>query len=127
MNETFRQILFVGAGGFIGSVCRFGLGGLVYRIMPVPVLPYGTLAVNVVGCFLIGLFSAIVDMRAGISPELRWLIFAGFLGGFTTFSAFGSETFALLREEAHVRAAANVGLHMVVGLGAVWVGYSLGR
>lgn len=117
----------VGCGGFVGSVCRFGLGGLVYRVVPVPALPYGTLAVNVVGCFLIGLLSAVADARGAIAPELRLLVFAGFLGGFTTFSAFGYETMAFVREAAHVRAATNVGLHLVIGLGAVWVGYSLGR
>jgi CrcB protein len=127
MNETIRQVLLVGMGGFVGSVCRFGMGGLVYRLMPAPVLPYGTLAVNVVGCFVIGLLSAVVDGRGGISPELRWLIFAGFLGGFTTFSAFGYETVTLMREAAHVRAGVNVGLHLMAGLGAVWAGYSLGR
>jgi len=127
MTQWMWQILYVGAGGFAGSVCRFGLGSFVYRLTPTPALPFGTLVVNVVGCFAIGALSAVVDARESFSPELRLLLFAGFLGGFTTFSAFGYETVALMRDAAHLRALANVGLHLLAGLGAVWIGYALGR
>lgn len=130
MNESVAwlwQLFLVGTGGFVGSVCRFSLGSLVIRLTPAASLPYGTLSVNVVGCFAIGVLSGWVDARGGVSNPLRLLLFAGFLGGFTTFSAFGYETMALLREAAHLRAIANVGLHLVAGLTAVWGGYAIGR
>jgi CrcB protein len=121
------QVILVGLGGFLGSVCRFAAGGLVYRLWPTASLPYGTLAVNVAGCFAIGLASGWVDGRGGVSEGLRLVLFAGFLGGFTTFSAFGYETTLLLRESAYLGATLNVGLHLAAGLGAVGLGYAIAR
>jgi CrcB protein len=121
------QCALVGVGGFLGSVSRFGAGSLVYRLIPAPSLPYATLAVNAVGCFAIGILSGWVDSRGGVSDEVRLLVFAGFLGGFTTFSAFGYETMALVRDAAHLRALVNVGLHLGIGFAAVWLGYASAR
>jgi len=117
----------VGTGGFVGSLCRFAVGGLVYRLMPDAPLPYGTLAVNLIGCFAIGVLGGWGDGRGAIGTEWRLLLFLGLLGGFTTFSAFGYETMALLRDAAHLRAVLNVAFHLVAGLGAVWAGYAIGR
>ena len=119
--------LLVGAGGFLGSVLRFGAGGLVYRILGSTTLPYGTLLVNVAGCFAIGIFGGMGDSRQVIGTELRLFFFIGILGGFTTFSAFGYETLALVRAADPSRAILNVALHVVGGLLAVWAGYGLGR
>ena len=119
--------LLVGAGGFLGSIVRFGAGGLVYRLFPSPTLPYGTLLVNVVGCFVIGVLGGLGDSRQLIGTELRLFLFIGILGGFTTFSAFGYETLALVREADAARAVLNVVLHIVAGLLAVWIGYGLVR
>ena len=125
-NWLWHSVL-VGAGGFVGSVCRFGVGGLAYRLLPGATLPYGTLIVNVLGCFVIGILGGAGDSRYVIGAELRLLLFMGFLGGFTTFSAFGYETLALVRAEEPLRAVINVALHLVAGLLSVWAGYELGR
>ena len=117
----------VGTGGFVGSLCRFAVGGLVYRLMPDAPLPYGTLAVNLIGCFAIGVLGGWGDGRGAIGTEWRLLLFLGLLGGFTTFSAFGYETMALAREVTVPSAALNVVLHLGAGLTAVWAGASVFR
>ena len=117
----------VGAGGFIGSILRFGMGGLTYRLFPAATLPYGTLAVNLIGCLIIGVLGGIGDARQIAAGELRLFLFIGILGGFTTFSAFGYETLALVRSAELFRATVNVGLHLVLGLTAVWAGYTVGN
>ena len=96
-SGTALQILLVGAGGFVGSVLRYGLSGAVHRLLPFAAFPYGTLAVNVVGCLAIGLLAGWSEARQVIGPELRLFLFIGLLGGFTTFSTFGYETFEMAR------------------------------
>jgi CrcB protein len=81
--------------------------------------------VNLLGCLAIGALVGMADSRQLISPQLRIFASIGVLGGFTTFSAFGFETFALAREGDTLRAVWNVGLHLVLGLGLVWLGYGL--
>jgi CrcB protein len=124
-NWLFHSLL-VGAGGFVGSILRFGVGGLTYRLFPAATLPYGTLVVNVVGCLAIGILGGVGDARQIGATEVRLFLFLGLLGGFTTFSAFGYESLALFRADEPLRAALNVGLHIVLGLSAVWLGYSVG-
>ncbi|MGH9750294.1 MAG: fluoride efflux transporter CrcB [Candidatus Polarisedimenticolia bacterium] len=116
-------VLLVGAGGFAGSVARFLLGGWVQGRWS-GTFPAGTLAVNVLGCLAIGGLSELAEARAFLSPEARALVVVGFLGGFTTFSAFGNETFNMLRDGAWGVAAANVALNVVPSLTAVWAGRS---
>lgn len=115
----------VGAGGFIGSVLRYGLSGLVHRAAGTGGFPYGTLAVNVTGCLAIGLLGGLAEVRQVAGPELRLFLLIGLLGGFTTFSTFGYETLALARDGDHVKALANAGLQLALGLGAVWIGFVL--
>ena len=121
------QIILVGIGGFIGSVFRFLLSGFVHRLVPLSEFPFGTFAVNVVGCLLIGLLNGLAETRQVISPELRLFLMIGILGGFTTFSAFGYETLSLIRGAEVFRAMGNVFLHVLFGLVAVWLGDMLGR
>jgi len=121
------SLLIVGTGGFIGSAARYAAGGLVHRLIPGVTFPWGTVVVNVLGCFLIGMVAALTQTRQLLTPETRLLVMVGILGGFTTFSTFGYETFALLRDGEPLRALGNASLHFVVGLGAVWLGYSLVR
>ena len=121
------QIILVGIGGFIGSVFRFLLSGFVHRLVPLSEFPFGTLAVNVLGCLLIGLLNGLAETRQIIGPELRLLLMIGMLGGFTTFSAFGYETLALIRDAEVFRATGNVFLQVFFGLVAVWMGDMLGR
>jgi CrcB protein len=121
------QTLLVGIGGFIGSILRFLTVNLVYRVMAYPDFPYGTLVVNVIGCFVIGFLSALAETREAFTPELRIFLFIGILGGFTTFSSFGYDTFGLIRDGSFFYAATNIVIQVFIGLGAVWVGYTLSR
>jgi fluoride exporter len=116
------KILLVGVGGFLGSVARYLLGGYAQQLSGGASFPYGTLAVNVLGCFVIGFLAELAEARGVFSPESRALVFVGLLGGFTTFSAFGNETVNLLRDGQTPLALANVAAHIVIGLGAVWLG-----
>ena len=90
------QILFVGIGGFVGSVTRFLLAGLVQGATA-GVFPFGTLVVNVTGCVAIGGLSELLEARPFMTGDARAFLIIGLLGGFTTFSAFGNETINLLR------------------------------
>ncbi len=120
-----KEMLFVGLGGFIGSVGRYKLSGFVLQQVPDWRFPLGTLAVNLVGCFIIGLLSGWAGKHQLGSPELRLFLVPGLLGGFTTFSAFGFETFHLMRRgELHI-AFLYVALSVVCGLGLVWLGFRL--
>ena len=121
------QIALIGVGGFFGSIGRFLLSGFVHRMIPQLSFPLGTLTVNVFGCFLIGLLYGLTDTRHVMGDEIRLFLIIGVLGGFTTFSTFGYETLALLRDAKFTWAFLSVLLHLVTGLGAVWVGHTLGR
>jgi CrcB protein len=121
------QIILIGIGGFVGSVFRFLLSGFVHRLEPLSEFPFGTLVVNIVGCLLIGLLNGLAETRQAIGPELRLFLMIGMLGGFTTFSAFGYETLALIRDAEVFRAMGNIFLHVFFGLVAVWLGDMLGR
>lgn len=116
------QWLLVGVGGFIGSILRYLISGYVQQFTKSFEFPYGTLAVNLIGCLVIGFLSQLADARGAFSTESRTLVFVGILGGFTTFSTFGNETMNLLRDGEAMPAFANVGAHIVLGLGAVWLG-----
>jgi fluoride exporter len=116
------KILLVGIGGFLGSILRYLLGGYAQQLSRSVSFPYGTLAVNLLGCFVIGLLAELAEARGVFSAESRALVFVGLLGGFTTFSAFGNETMNLLRDGETLPALANVAAHVVIGLAAVWLG-----
>jgi fluoride exporter len=124
LNVALIHAGIVGLGGFLGSLARYGLSGLVQRQFPVADFPYGTLAVNLLGCLLIGVMASLMEARGLFSPEFRVFALIGVLGGFTTFSTLGWETFVMLRDTEYVRAAANVTLHVAAGLTLVWVGYA---
>ena len=125
LKAIFLQAFLVGLGGFLGALCRYALAGLVHRGLPQTTFPVGTLTVNLLGCLLIGYLAGLADSRQLFTPELRLFAFIGLLGGFTTFSTFGFETFALARDAGYVQAVVNVGLHVVLGLMLVWLAYSL--
>lgn len=125
--QGLRPILLVGAGGFIGSIGRYLLGGWVHRLMPFTTFPFGTLAVNLAGCFLIGLLASLIDSRQMFGPDLRVFLLIGILGGFTTFSSFAYETLALARDAEFFRALVNVVLQVSLGLAGAWLGYAVVR
>ncbi len=119
------KIFLVGIGGAVGSILRFLVSGWVQSVSGVS-FPFGTLAVNVLGCFVIGVLSYLADVRGVLTPEMRALLVIGVLGGFTTFSSFGNETMALVRDGEMGYAFANVALSLLLGLGAVYLGRTLG-
>lgn len=119
-----KSVLLVGAGGFVGSALRHIVGTWVQRLADHP-FPHGILAVNLVGCLLIGLVGGLAEHRGVLSPEARLFLLVGTFGGFTTFSSFGYDTLALLRGQQAWLALSNVVLHVVFGLAAVWCGLSL--
>lgn len=125
MRAALINAAVVGSGGFFGALARYGFSGLVHRQIPLATFPYGTLAVNVLGCFAIGVMAGLADSRQLFSPELRMFALIGILGGFTTFSTFGFETFAMMRDTEYLRAAVNVGVHVIGGVTLVWLGYAI--
>lgn len=116
------NIFLVGVGGFIGSVMRYLASGYVQQAAKSVDFPYGTLAVNVAGCFVIGFLSQLAEGRGVFTSESRLFVFTGILGGFTTFSSFGNETINLVRDSQMMNAFANVGANLVIGLFGVWLG-----
>ncbi len=125
MKAALINAALVGTGGFIGAIARYGLSGLVQRSAALSSFPYGTLAVNMLGCLLIGVAVGLVDSRQLFGADFRLFALIGLLGGFTTWSTFGYETFALLRDADYLRALLNVAVHVVLGLALVWAGYAL--
>ena len=115
------KLFLAGIGGFIGSVLRYSVSGFVQDLSRSIDFPYGTLAVNLIGCFAIGFLSQLAETRGFFTAETRTLIFIGVLGGFTTFSAFSNETINLWREGESLLATINVAAHLVFCLGAVWL------
>ncbi len=121
-----KTLLFIAGGGAFGALSRYGASLGVYALVGRG-FPYGTLFVNVVGSFLMGVLSILLLERLSVSPELRAAILVGFLGAFTTFSSFSVETLTLMENGDTVRALLNIGVSLVLCLLAVWFGVSLGR
>ena len=116
----------VAAGGALGSLARHWVNLVVAHKFERPV-PYATFVVNVVGCVVIGaLAGRIASGRLHLSPLARTFIFVGLLGGFTTFSSFGLDTFTLAHGGEHTPAFWNVVGQVGLGLGGVWLGFQLG-
>jgi CrcB protein len=122
----FQRLLLIGVAGLAGTLCRYGLSGFVARRVG-ETFPTGTLLVNVIGCFVAGVLLYTLNERFLISELVRTTLMIGFLGGFTTFSSFGVQTFTLMREGEMFFAVMNVLLSNVIGIASVWVGYSLAK
>ncbi|HMO02640.1 MAG TPA: fluoride efflux transporter CrcB [Oligoflexia bacterium] len=120
-----RELLIVGAGSFIGGVARYFLGGLIGHLAVSFKFPLGTLFVNLVGCFFIGVLAALSGRYYWFSQEMRLFFATGLLGGFTTFSAFGYDTILLLKNQDLTLALLNVFLSIFLCLFAVWLGMRL--
>jgi CrcB protein len=116
----------VGVGGFVGTLGRYWLSGVIARRYG-ETFPLGTLAVNAVGCFIIGFLFYFFYERSLTSPTSRTVLFIGLLGGFTTFSSCGLQTFTLLRDGELSPALANVIASNVLCLALVWLGYVLAK
>lgn len=118
-------LIFVGAG--LGGVFRYWISNITYGILGRQ-FPFGTLIVNVSGCFLMGLlFVLILERFDGLGPQLRSFVLIGFLGGYTTFSSFSIETLNLFENGAYLSSATNILFSFVLCILATWLGVLGGR
>jgi CrcB protein len=117
-----QKTLFIALAGLAGTLLRYWLSGVVARQYG-ETFPWGTMAVNVIGCFLAGAVFYLTEERFLVSPAVRSVILIGFLGGFTTFSSYGLQTFTLLRDGELGLATLNIAASNVLGLLMVWTGY----
>ena len=125
--QLLMQYLVIGLGGALGSMLRFGVGSFIDNTVQKTVFPWGTIVVNITGCFVIG-FIATVSSTEGrwMIPTLgRTFIMIGILGGYTTFSSFSLQTLTLAQGGQWLGAAANVLLSVVLCLIGVWLGAML--
>jgi CrcB protein len=120
-----KQALLVGLGGFLGSIARFKMSGVILHRTEALNFPLSTFVVNVTGCLVIGVLAALVEHHDFFSPSSRLFLFTGLLGGFTTFSAFAYEGAFLIRRGMFNVATAYALLSVVAGLVAVWMGMKL--
>lgn len=121
MNSWMLPFLLVGAGGALGAVARYAVGDFLHKHVTAS-FPLGTLAVNVLGCFAIGAVLFAADDAGTLGHRWRLFLAVGVLGGFTTFSAFGHETLALIRSDRLGWALVNVATNVMLGFAAVWLG-----
>lgn len=120
------QIILVALGGAVGSVLRYLVGLWSVRLAG-PAFPWGTLTVNLVGSFAIGLVSEVILRRFGGSPDMRLLLVTGVIGGFTTFSAFSLDAVALFERGELLSSAVYVLVSVGFSIAAVFAGLALGR
>lgn len=121
-----QRTILIGLAGLAGTLLRYWLSGVVARRQGES-FPWGTLVVNLFGCFLAGAVFYIAEERFLLSPNVRTIVLIGFLGGFTTFSSYGLQTFTLLRDGEFFLATINIAASNVLGLLMVWVGYVVFR
>jgi CrcB protein len=120
------KLLIVGVGGFVGAIGRYLVSGLVHRLLDGR-FPYGTMVVNIIGCFLLGMFMFFVARRGMFSPYARLLISIGLLGAFTTYSTFAYETFRLVVNQRLMAAFVNIAVQLAGGLLAIGAAMIIGR
>jgi len=118
-----KILLAIGTGSFIGGIFRYLLSQFIQARF-LSAFPYGTLFVNIIGCFLIGLVFGLAD-RGNLTQEWRLIIATGFIGGFTTFSAFSNETVSMLRDGQLGYALVYIIASVVLGLMATFIGISI--
>jgi CrcB protein len=116
--------IWVAIGGALGSVLRYGVGGAIQRWNSSD-WPVGTLAVNILGSFVIGWLAQQILARGVMTPQARLLVMVGILGGFTTFSTFSLETLRLLQQGGWIPAVANIVFSVAGGLVAAWAGFAI--
>ena len=120
--------LLIGAGGALGAMARHAVNSLVQSRYGADPFPAGVLVVNVLGCLAAGLLAGVIATgRTPVPLEVRMFVLVGLLGGFTTFSAFGLDTFTLLHTGHYATAAWNVLSQVALTLAAVWVGFALAQ
>ena len=118
-----KMLFVIGTGSFFGGILRYLLSQFVQSKF-LSAFPFGTLTVNIIGCFLIGLVFGLTD-RGTLTPEWRLFLATGLIGGFTTFSAFSFETVGLLRDGQLLYATAYIVGTVIIGLLATFIGISI--
>jgi fluoride exporter len=126
VQNKMQKLIFIGLAGFAGTLMRYSLSEWTAKRFG-ETFPTGTLVVNLLGCFLAGLLFYLMFDRYLINPTVRTVVLIGLLGGFTTFSSFGLQTFTLLRDGEIGLALLNIAISNIAGLLMVWVGYSLAK
>jgi CrcB protein len=121
-----HKLLILAGAGALGTVSRVGLSALLQRVLGLG-FPWGTVGVNLLGCFLFGLVWAVFESRLKGVPDVRWFLLAGFMGAFTTFSTYVFEVVALLEKSRWLAAGANLALQNGVGIVALMAGIAIGR
>lgn len=120
--EKIIHLCIIGCGGFAGAILRYLISGFVQHRTNSIIFPFGTMAVNLIGCFFIGFLSFLIETRSFFTMETRAFLLIGILGAFTTFSTFGNETLNLIRDNRIDLACLNAGTQVFVGLLMVWLG-----
>jgi CrcB protein len=116
------KLVYIGAGGFIGAVLRYLISSYIQDVSKSTGIPYGTLAVNVLGSFIIGVLFFLIESKGAFSPQTRAFVLVGMLGALTTFSTFSIETLNLLMDGAIPQAVINLTANIILCLSAVWAG-----
>ena len=124
-GHLLTKIALVMTGGSMGALSRYGISLLSVRLFGTG-FPWGTLLVNLGGCFLIGISLALADRTHLMNPSARLFFVTGFLGALTTFSTYGYETFSAIHAGSHWLALGNMLLNNVLGLFLVFLGFRLG-
>lgn len=120
------KYLWVGLGGALGSMARYAAGVWIYERMGTR-FPYGTFVINISGCFIIGVVLTVLDSHLSLPHEWRLAVPIGFVGAYTTFSTFEYETLRAFQNGQAATAVLYVGLSVLIGFAAVWVGVVTGR
>jgi fluoride exporter len=124
--STPAKLVWLAIAGALGTLARYGLAGFVHRLHESG-FPWGTLTVNLLGCFLFGIVVALAEDRMLIGGDTRLIVLVGFMGAFTTFSTYAFETGAMLRDAEWLFAAGNVLAQNALGVACFFVGAALGR
>lgn len=119
-----KTILLIGSGGFLGSVARYGLQHLMHKVIP-SVFPFGTLLVNIVGCFIIGLIYGSLGKSNWLTEDWKLFLAIGICGGFTTFSSFSYENIKLLQDGHALQALLYIAASVIIGLAMTYIGVLL--
>lgn len=120
------KYLMIALGGAAGAIARFMLGSYIGQRMGTR-FPYGTFVINMTGCFVIGVSMTVLTDRVHLSPNWRYFLPIGFIGAYTTFSAFEYETLLAVRDGQWLNGGLNVVLSVIVGFAMVWLGIVAGR
>jgi fluoride exporter len=125
-SAVLHKLVLLAVAGALGTLARYGLSGLVHRGGGT-LFPWGTLAVNVLGCFLAGLLWSLFESRWPVTSETRTVVLVGFMGAFTTFSAYILETGAMVQSAEWLPALGNIALQNGLGFAALFTGAALAR